>query len=152
MARVPNRFIDPVTATVYDWPVNHNEEDETGKRRNFDRGAPTARPGNSGVGLIRHQSADEPLVLRWRGRILHQSQFAQMIGWWKLCETQSIHVRDFTLAEYEVVIASFTYQRKGVVRNAKDPVNAPLWVWDYTLEMEVLTFVGGEYALFGVTP
>lgn len=145
MSRTANRFTNPVTAAYYDWPQNHLEEERLGKARNIEHTAPT-----NAVGLVKQQSDESPLVLSWRGHILRKAQHDTMWEWYALCETQSIYIRDFTGDEYEVLITEFNPIRKRTVKNPQDPVNAPLWYWEYTLTMEVLTVRTG--ALTVVTP
>jgi hypothetical protein len=143
MAR--NRFTNPKTAAVYDWAVNHSEEQEFGKRRNIDHGALT-----NGTGLVRQQSDDTPLVLHLKGTIFHKAQFEQMIAWWKLCETQTIYFKDFSGDEYEVIITEFLPVRERTIKNPRDYANAPYWFWKYDIAMEVIAIRSGTWA--GVSP
>lgn len=144
MAR--NYFIDPAgVRTTYPWQINHSDEDEFGKSRNIQHGAKTAS-----TGLVKQQSDDSPMVMRVRGVILHKAQIQEMIAWWKLCETQTIHFTDFTGDTYEVIITAFKPTREKTIKNPRDYANAPYWIWKYELEMEVVTFISSIWS--AVTP
>lgn len=142
--RTPSIFTNPATGATYLWPVNHDEEDATGKSRQMSDGAPSKN-----VGLIPQQGAPTPLVLSWKGKIFTKAQVEAMIAWWELCEDQSIYVTDPAGSTYEVLITDFTEQRQPVAANRWDPVNAPTWIWTYTLVMRVLNVLSGEWS--GVT-
>lgn len=141
MARVANRFTNPVTGGFYDWILNHNEEEASGLERTIEHTAPT-----DGIGLIRQQGEEGPMVLQYRGSILQESQISTFRAWYNLCRSQTIYFRDFNGDEYEVLITSFKPQRKRVVRNPRDPVNAPMHTWTYEMSMEVLRVISGPWA------
>lgn len=143
MAR--NRFTDPATNDTYDWQINHSEEESFGKTRNIEHTAPT-----SGTGLVKQQSDDGPLVIKVKGVMLHKAQVQEFINWWKVTHSRTIYFKDFTGDEYEVLITSFLPLRKRTIRNPRDFANAPLWYWEYELEMEVITVRSGLWV--GVTP
>ena len=145
MTRTPNVFTDPKTGNNYAWPINHNEEGDIGKSRQMGDGAAT-----NNIGLIPQQGAPTPLVLTWKGTILKRAQLVAMVGWYQLCDTQSIYVSDAAGNSYEVLITDFTAQRKPAAANPQDPVNAPTWYWTYTITMRVLRVIAGEWA--GVAP
>lgn len=138
-------FTNPATGATYPFPVNPSEEEEFGKRRNIEHSAPT-----SGVGLIRQQGDDDPLVLKVKGTIFHRDQVVQMIAWQQLTRTQTIYLTDHAGDQYEILITAFLPQRQRTIRNPRDYANAPLWFWKYSLEMEVLRVISGVWA--GVTP
>lgn len=145
MARTPNYFIDPKTGHQYQWPLNHSSEEAVGKSRQMSDGAAT-----DNIGLIPQQGSASPLILNWKGRILTYAQLTAMLGWWELCEAQSVYVQSYSGSRYEVIITDFQPQVVAVAQNRHDPVNAPTWVWDYTLTMRVLRSLRGEWV--GVTP
>lgn len=145
MAR--NRFSDPnAVRATYDWPVNHSDEEQFGKQRSLEHGALTG----DGGGLVAQQSDSQPLTLRWSGTIFHESQVTEMIAWWELCETQTVHISDFAGDSYEVTIVNFNPVRKRTIRNPRDFANAPFWYWTYELDMEVVRVIDGVWS--GVTP
>lgn len=146
MAR--NRFEDPSGAlTAYDWQVNHSEEEEGGQSREVDHTA------NTGLtGLVRQQGAADPIMLSYKGTILHRAQVVQMLRWWEACRTRTVFFQDYAGDRYEVVITSFKPQRLRTEHNPRDSASAPLWYWKYTLVMEVVTNLAGPYAEAGVTP
>jgi hypothetical protein len=145
MARTPNQFIDPRTSETYDWPINHHTEESMGKKRNIRHSAPTML-----TGLNRQQGAPDPLILRWTGTILTRAQHQAFLAWYTKCDTQTIHVVDFHGNRFEVIITNYDPKRRSVLMNRHDPVNAPNVVWDYTIEMEVVTVVSGDWV--GVAP
>lgn len=145
MARTPEYFIDPTNGNTYQWDINHNAEDSTGKKRTIGHSAPTGK-----IGLNRQQGDSSPLTLKWKGSILKQSQLTQFIAWWQLCEFHSIHVQDFEGNRYEVIITDFQPTRIRLALNRRDLVNMPFHKYEYTLEMEVLSIVSGVWA--GVSP
>lgn len=145
MTVVRNRFTDPLTASYYDWQVNHSTENAFGKARQITESANTAN-----TGLIKQQGDSAPLKIKVSGTILHKKQLEEFIRFWQLCESQTIHFRDFTEDEYEVIITDFQPVRKRTVKNPRDFANAPLWYWTYDLEMEVIRVIKGVWA--GVTP
>lgn len=148
--RVANRFTNPANGDVYDWLLNHDEEDESGKERLIERTAPTGRVGSTNVGLVKQQGDDTPLLLKWRGKILERSQLVQMIAWYQLCESQTIYVRDFAGDEYEVVITAFKPLRHRTSFNPRGGSTNRLHYWTYSIEFEVLRVISGTWA--GVTP
>lgn len=129
----------------YPWPLNHTDEDPVGKKRNISYGANTA-----GTGLIKQQSDSSPLVLRWKGRILEESQNQAFWEWFQLCESQTIYVEDFAGAQYEVTISDYEPTRRGVVRNSRGGTTNPDYIYEYTLEMQVIRVISGPAA--GITP
>lgn len=144
MAR--NRFVNPANGAVYNWQINHTEEDQQGKTRNITRTATTA-----GIGVIRQQGDDGQLILKLSGTILHRAQYQAFWQWYQLCNTQTIYFYDFDDQGYEVQITSFQYARKRTLRNPRDP-SAAHHYWTYTMELEVYKVLGGDLALAGVTP
>lgn len=145
MARVANRFIDNATSETYDWPLNHHTEESMGRKRNITHSSPTAH-----TGLNRQQGANDPMNLRWKGTILTRAQLQAFNVWWEKCETRTIDIIDFHGNHFEVIITNFDPTRRPVLMNRHDPVNAPNVVWDYTIEMEIVTIKAGDWA--GVTP
>lgn len=143
-----NRFTDPRTADFYDWDINHKEEEEFGKERQVTYGANTAN-----TGLIKQQGDASPLKIQVRGTVLQKSQHDEFIAWWKLCgdpDPQTIYFKDFADEEYEVIITAYKPTRKGVAANPRGGTAAPLWYWEYTMTMEVITIRSGSW--LGVAP
>lgn len=140
--RVANVFTDPTNAETYAWPINHLTEESAGRSRPITRGAPTG----SNVGLNRQQGDPSPATLRFTGTMLTKAQHDETIRWWAKCDTHTIYFKDFSGAEYEVLITNFDPKRRAVARNHKDLANAPTWVYDYTIEMEVLRAISGPWA------
>lgn len=144
MAR--NVFVDPAgNRAAYNWSINHSEEQEVSKSRSVEHGANTAN-----TGFVRQQSDEQPIVLRFSGVILTEAQVVEMIQWWKLCDTQTIHLHDFAGDQYEVIITKFSPTRHRTIFNGRDPTNAPNWYWRYEIEMDVVRVIAGVWA--GVAP
>jgi hypothetical protein len=129
-----NVFTNPANGQTYVWPINHDAEEAFGKTREIEHTAPT-----SGIGLLRQQGDDQPLVIKLAGTILTKAQRDAMVAWYELCEGQTIYWTDFAGESYEVLITEFSPIRKRAARNMRDPVGAPLWFWTYSLSMEVIT-------------
>lgn len=148
MARTSNVFTDPAgLLATYVWAVNHDEESEQGKTRAVEH------TGNTGTtGLVRQQGDDEPLVLRFSGTMLQETQVIATLRYFQACRTRSVRFTDFNGDGYEVLITSFKPLRQRVLRNDRDLSRAPLHIWKYQIEMEVLTILSGPYATAGVTP
>lgn len=149
MARVANRFTNPRLGTIYDWPLNHDTEEGMEKRRNIEHSAPTGQGSDASVGLIKQQGDDSPMLIKLGGKILDRDQHVAFLAWWKLCQTQTIYFRDFASNEYEVLITAYSPQRQRVVRNTRGGTDlateAPQNTWAYTLEMEVVRVISGDY-------
>lgn len=136
MTRSANYFLDPATSETYAWPLNHNEEEEVSKQRSIEHTAPT-----SGVGLIRQQGDEDPLVFKLSGHILTYAQVRKFITFYNRCRSRTIYWVDWTGDTYEVLITRFAPKRVRTQRNARDLEKAPDNYWSYTLEMEVVRVV-----------
>lgn len=139
--RSANVFFDPATSETYAWVINHSDEEETGRDRSV-----TIEANTGNVGLVKQQGELTPLTLRYTGTILTRAQLVTMNAWYTKCETRSIHFTDFAGDAYEVVITAFHPKRLRAALNPRDPVNAPLHYWTYTIEMMVLAVLGGTWA------
>lgn len=133
-----NRFINPVTAGVYLWDINHTEEEEGGMARNIDHTAPT-----SGLGLVRQQGEEGPMEIKLIGTILKESQFDAFQDYYQLSRSQTFYFRDFNDDEYEVVMTAFRPTRKRTLRNSRAP--GKLHYWTYTMTLEVLAVRAGPW-------
>ncbi|GAC1522418.1 MAG: hypothetical protein NVS3B1_07760 [Marmoricola sp.] len=148
MARRANLFVDPNGVRAnYSWPVNHHTEEPTGKHRNIRYSAPTAH-----VGLVKHLGDTDPLILRWKGSIFTRAQLVEMLKWFALCEQQTIYLTDFAGDAYEVLIVHFDPVRVALGGNPRDPVNAPNWKWEYTIEFTIIQMIAGTWFEAGVAP
>lgn len=141
--RSPNTFTNPVDDSSYEWPLNHarDGEEEAGISRTVDHTATTGQ-----TALLRQQGADDPLVLGYRGTILEQAHHDAMVDWAQLSRTQTIYFEDFAGNSYEVFITAFTSRHVGVTKNPRDPTNAPLHKWEYSLRMEVINVLSGDWS------
>lgn len=140
-----DKFTNPANGESYEFDIGHAEEEPTSKTRQITNSANTAN-----TGLIPQQGASQPLVLKYSGTILKASQHKEMWRWFELCETQTIFFTDYDGNEYEVMITDFAPKRQSTIRNPRDPQNAPLHYWTYSISMQVIQVRSGE--LSGVTP
>lgn len=136
-------FYDPNTSDLYEWHVNHDVEEAFGKDRNVNHSGLT-----DGVGLVRQQAEDSPMVIAYTGTILHDEQYEEFWKWFVLSRTQGIRYFDFTGPHYEVVITSFQPVRK----RGHNRRTGTMYYWTYSLKMEVLRFINGPLQEIGVTP
>jgi hypothetical protein len=141
MAYAREKFIDPAAILPdYVWQVNHSDEDDTQLQRDWERTATTA-----GTGFVRQQGPRSPQTFRFNGTILHLNQFQQMYAYFLACDTRTIYFRDFEGHKYEVLIRAFNYKRQRTVRNPRD-TSIPLHFWTYTIEMEVIQYLGDDFS------
>lgn len=159
MARFPNIFSDPGGPLgTWAWPINHNEEEESTRSLAIEHTANTAQgvgqPNAAGTGLVRQQGDPQPLTLRYSGSIMRREHFVEMLKWTEACRTRTIHFTDFAGEKYEVLITSFQPRRVRVMKNRGGQAGTPesLYYWNYSIEMEVVTFIDGVYSEAGVTP
>lgn len=137
MAAPRDTFEDPNgVRDTYEFQVNHDEEDDFGKERQISHGANTGQ-----TGLVRQQADDDPMVIRIRGKILHQNQHDEMVAWFALSKLQTIYWEDFQGNRYEVMFTSFKPVRQRTTKNPRDFANAPYWYWTYELTLEVIRFL-----------
>lgn len=139
--RVANQFYDPMTGETYDWPINHETEEQFGQERTVSTEANTAN-----TGLVRVQGDRQPMQLKLSGKILTRAQRDAFWRWFGLCETRTIHFRDVEGNTFEVQVLAYNPVRVRAQRNSRDLVNAPTWIYSYTMTMDVLTVVSGPLA------
>lgn len=148
MTVIHNKFIDPVTLTEYQWPINHSEEDEAGPERSIEHTAPTGTQSGQGgsggaVGLVRQEGDVTPVVWNLRGKIFDPAQHAQFITWFERCSRRTIFWSDPAGDVYEVRIVSYKPKRRGVARNPHYP-DVP-WIWEYSMLIEVVDAITGPW-------
>jgi hypothetical protein len=147
--RIANTFIDPRTGDQWSWPINHNDETgsaaksggQGGLERNITYSAPT-----SGAITIRQEASPDPLSFSWKGTALTRAQHQQFLHWYGLSREQTIYLRDFSGDEFEVQILSYIPTRNPVAQNRNDMTNAPLWTYDYQIDIDVIAVISGDYA------
>lgn len=139
MAR--DRFVNPANGQAFDWPVNHESEDEQAKTRTLAARATT--------GLNRRvwtQGEDQPMTLRWMGKILSRNHLRTMWDWYNLSGSQTVYLYDFDGQGYEVFITAFRPKRERKLSYyGKDPT-VPHHYWSYTIEFVVVSFIQGDLA------
>lgn len=149
MTRVANKFIDPAgVMATWSWPINHHDETGSAGRgggqggvgRNYTVSAPTSL----GI-IIRQQAAPSPMSLSWKGTALTRAQHQTFLAWFAVCKHHSIIVEDFSGDQFEVLITAYIPSRKPVAQNRNDMSNASTWVYDYQIDMDVITAVRGDY-------
>lgn len=141
-----NAFINPATLEVYEWIINHSPDGDKGTEKKRQITA-TANTGN--VGLVRQQSADDPLVLKREGEILDVSQEEAMWRWWNICKGQTIYFVEFNGDAYEVQITNYNPQR---IATGGPTRSGQRYYVKYTIEMEVYAVLAGIPFNAGVTP
>ncbi len=141
-----NYFVNPATTTAYKWNVNHKPDGDKGtsKKRQIET---TANTGN--VGLVRQQSADEPLVLKREGQLLDEEQEQMMWAMFALCKTQTIYFVEFSGDAYEVQIIDFEVKKIG---SGGPTRRGEGFYAEYSIEMECYAILTGVLAAAGVTP
>jgi hypothetical protein len=139
MTRTANRFTDPPTGLVYDWPLNHQAEEEAAPMRSVTHTATT-----SGSGLVWQQGEDEPIVFTFTGTVLDPAQHEAFTGFSRACKDHTIIFRDFAGEEYEVLM-SYKPRREGVVRNFRGGTVAPYHIWRYTMTLQVIQVISGNW-------
>ena len=151
MSRVANKFTDPKTGISWLWPINHNDESgsaskgggQAGLNHNITTSAPVGAAGSGRH--IRQQAANDPISFSLKGTALTRAQHKTFIAWWLLCQSQTIYFTDFSGDEFEVLITSYIPQRKPTVMNRNDQTNAPTWIYDYQIDMDVVRVLDGDY-------
>lgn len=140
-------FINPATAFTYVWHRGYEAEEDAGKTRQV---SGTANTGNTG--RVRQQGDAGPYVRTLHGKIVHGEQHKQFWQFFELCNTQTIHFRDWDGAVYEVQITSLNMKQiSRLPATAPDPgMNRTYYEW--TLAMEVYAFVSGRMQTAGVSP
>lgn len=144
MAYNRNRFRNAATGDTYEWHINHSEEQEFGKERSIEHTGLSGGFSTGSTGVVRQVGIDAPMALQLTGTIFHQAQHDEMIAWFSLCRTQTIEFKDFAGNEYEVLILSYKPTRKRTLRNPRD-ASIPLHYWTYTITMEVVRFISGDW-------
>lgn len=141
-----NAFIDPNTATVYEWPVNHSPRGDEGgqKQRQIQETANTAN-----VGLVRQQSGDQGMSLKRSGQILTVNHEQEFWRFYHLCETQTIYFVEFDGTAYEVQITLYNPKRVGSGGPSKNGLG---YFVEYQMEMSVFGILTGVAHNAGVTP
>lgn len=134
-----DRFRDLSTGETYEWHVNHDSEEQSGRAR-----AINVTPNTAATEGLKSQGDQSPLVLSWSGTILHRAQHTAMWHFFELCQWYTIELRDFDGQTYEVVISAFKPQRiRG--ENKNDP-STPHHYWKYTIEFTIINLLSGDLA------
>jgi hypothetical protein len=151
--RVANQFIDPTTGETWSWPINHSDETGSATKSNsqggVERNITVSAPVGGGV-HIRQEAAPDPLAFSWKGTALTRLQHQKFLYWYKMCDSHSIILQDFSGDRFEVLILAYIPVRKAVVQNRNDMTNAPLWVYDYSISLDVIAMIAGDYHNAGI--
>lgn len=143
MAR--DRFQNPVNGQIYNFPVNHDEEEPTTKSRTITR---TANTGN--IGAVRQQGDDGALLLKYHGRTPYRAQAQGLWAWYNLSKNQTIYFYDYDNQGYEVQITELSVTRRRKLSYfGKDP-SAPHHTYEWSITMEVYAVLAGD--MVGVAP
>jgi hypothetical protein len=152
--RYGNKFIDPATGVTFVWPVNHLTEDGGGgssSQAGLTRNITYSAPISLGT-LIRQQAAPDPLTLSWVGTALTRAQHQEFLYWYALSGEHTIYLEDFAGDVFEVQITAYDPKRRAVAINprtaSQDPtVGNPLWVYDFTITMDVIKAISGDWVV-----
>jgi hypothetical protein len=124
----------------YSWPANYSEEGEFGRRRNYERTAST-----SGVGVVRQQGDDGPVVISVTGTILEKDQHSFFCAFMKIGKLRTLIFTDFEGHQYEVLMTAYLPTRQRAARNPRDP-SILLHYYKYQMEMEAVRVLSGPWA------
>lgn len=138
--RVALADVAPGGLGFYQWPLNYDEEGEFGRRRNYDRSAST-----SGVGVVRQQGDDGPIVITISGVILQADQHTYFCAFMKTGKLRTLIFTDFEGFQYEVLMTAYLPTRVRVGRNPRDP-SIPYHYYKYSMEMEAVRVISGPWA------
>lgn len=141
IGRIANRLYNAAAGVSFAFAINHSEEEPLVLRRQYEPGAPAT------VGLSRQQAADT-LRLTLRGTILDPAQKTALDTLYDFCEQDTLAYEDYARELYEVVIVSWDARPERVARN---PLTSGLFVWRFSLELEVVTVLAGSLFNSGVT-
>lgn len=137
MAVVKNRFMNPVNGDIYTWHINHGWDGD----ENSGLESPVTWSVTTAGNPVPQFGEIQPSKMTLKGTILHRAQHEAMQIWTALSRLQTIYFRDFDMVEYEVVVASFSWTRQGVVKNPSDPT-MPYHIIRYEMVLNVLGVVG----------
>jgi hypothetical protein len=139
-------FIDPKTATVYEFHINPEPEGEDTAQieRSIET---TANTGNTG--LVRQQSDNKPFKRKLKGTMLTVSQEREFWKWWQLCKTQTIYFVDAFAAASEIQITLLNMPHVGTGQKLGE---GQKYFVKWELELETYNFLAGPMAEAGVTP
>jgi hypothetical protein len=137
--RQPNTFLDPAgVREAYQWPLNHEEEEQVQNSRQMGSGAPT-----NDISLIPQQGAKFPLIFQWKGKLFTQHDKDEMDAWYRTCDAHSIFLSDAAANVYEVLITDWDAQRKT---GYNPRGNGLPFFWEYTITFHVLTVIDGDWS------
>jgi len=138
--RVNLMDVAPGGLGTYEWAIGYTEEGEFGRRRNYDRSAST-----SGVGVVRQQGDDGPIIINVQGTILQADQHAYFCAFMKVGKLRTLIFTDFEGHQYEVLLTAYLPTRKRTSRNPRDP-NILYHYYAYSMEMEAVRVLSGPWA------
>lgn len=141
MAYGRDTLVDPSGAVgAYVFDIGHDEEDEFGSTTAIERTANTA-----GTGLV--MQAGEPSIdpIRITGKAMKLSQYQKLVAFERQSKLNTLIWTDFFGDSYEVVISSFKAKRVRTLFNRRDPANMRYHIYQYTLEMTVVTVRAGAW-------
>lgn len=151
--RIANVFVDPTNGYTYRWEINHNDESGGGNKsgssgglqRNLTISAPTSNNLH-----IRQQAASDPFSYSWKGQFNTRAQHQEFLKWWKMCDSHSIILEDFSGDISEVLIVGYVATRKATILNRADMTFAPLWIYEFQMDLDVINWISGDYAIAGI--
>lgn len=128
-----NKFLNPTSGDEYVWPSNHHTENEVKRERQVEELEPAAAGWRRGVDFVRQQGTASPKRMRLSGRCGH-SQHEAFLIYTNLSLDQTVFFEHCAGEVYEVLITSYQPKRVAVASNSR----FGQYVWDYTIELEVI--------------
>lgn len=141
MAYGRDTLVDPSGVVgTYVFDIGHDEEEEFGSTTSIERTANT-----SGTGVV--MQAGEPVIdpIRITGKAMKLSQYQKLVAFERQSKLNTLIWTDFFGDSYEVVISSFKAKRVRTLLNRRDLPNMRYHIYQYTLEMTVVTVRAGAW-------
>jgi hypothetical protein len=132
----------PHSLGAYSWYVNYQEESGFGGRRDLEISANTA-----GTGVIIQQGGEQPVMISLTGKFPTKAQHQAFIAFFRRCQVTTVHFVDFEDQRYEVIITAYDGRRVRAARNLRGGNDAKLHYYEYTMEMQVLRTISGDWTI-----
>lgn len=125
---------------AYVWEANYDTEDEFSRARSYQRTATT-----DGVGVVRQQGDDGPVILKVSGVALRRVQHEKFVAFFLAARDRTMHFIDFEGYDYEVFITAYNPTRVRTSRNPQDPSMMFHYI-KYSLQFEAVNVLSGPWA------
>lgn len=128
-----NQFKDPRTGDVYTWQINHKEEQGAARLRAIAAQQPTMGRWKT-VRSIRQQGTRQELIYKLSGTVPTLAQHLAFLHYLQLSISQTIYFIHAAGGTFECHLSSYEPQRKYLVQGPR----GENYVWDYTLQLDVI--------------